>query len=158
MPRVVSRPRRKGRQGALPVLIVESRYYPDIAEDLARGAGAALDAAGVPYERLAVPGVFEIPGAIRLVARSRRGRGIGGYIALGCVIRGETDHYDHICREASRALMNLTLEDGLAVGFGILTCPTAEHARVRAAPDKKNKGAEAARACLGMLALKTSLR
>ncbi len=148
----------KGRKGVLPVLIVESRYYPEIADDLARGAGAVLAAAGVPFERLVVPGVFEIPAAIRLIARSRRGRGIGGYIALGCVIRGETDHYDHICREASRALMTLALEDGLAVGFGILTCPTAAHARVRAAPDKKNKGAEAARACLAMMALKSSLR
>ena len=158
MPRAVSRSRGKSRKGVLPVLIVESRYYPDIADDLARGAGAVLDVAGVPYERLAVSGVFEIAGAIRLVARSRRGRGIGGYIALGCVIRGETDHYDHICREASRAVMNLSLEDGLAVGFGILTCPTDAHARVRAAPEKKNKGAEAARACLGIMALKTSLR
>ena len=149
---------KEGRKGVLPVLIVESRFYPEIADDLARGAGAVLDAAGVPYERLAVPGVFEVAGAIRLVARSKRGRDIGGYIALGCVIQGETDHYDHICREASRGLMNLSLEDGLAVGFGILTCPTADHARVRAAPDKKNKGAEAARACLGMMALKTSLR
>jgi 6,7-dimethyl-8-ribityllumazine synthase len=158
MPSAAPRPGRKERKSALPVLIVESRFYPDIADDLVRGAGAVLEAAGVPYERLEVPGVFEVPGAIRQVARSRRGRSIGGYIALGCVIRGETDHYDHICREASRALMNLSLEDGLAVGFGILTCPTAEHARVRAAPNKKNKGAEAARACLGMMALKTSLR
>ena len=118
---------------------------------------APVHAAGVAFERLVVPGVFEIASAIRLVAGSRRGRGIGGYVALGCVIRGETDHYDHICREASHALMNLSIEDGLAVGFGILTCPTAEHARVRAAPNKKNKGAEAARACLGMMALKAKL-
>ncbi len=157
MARAASRSRRKGKGRTLPVLIVESRFYPEIADDLARGAGVELDKAGVPYERLAVSGVFEVPGAIRLIARSRRGRGIGGYIALGCVIRGETDHYDHICREASRALMNLSIEDGLAVGFGILTCPTAEHARVRAAPNKKNKGAEAARACLGMMALKAKL-
>ncbi len=155
MARAASRPRRRGR--TLPVLIVESRFYPDIADDLARGAGAELDKAGVPYERIAISGVFEVPGAIRLIARSRRGRGIGGYIALGCVIRGETDHYDHICREASRALMNLSVENGLAVGFGILTCPTIEHARVRASPAKKNKGAEAARACLGMMALKAKL-
>lgn len=158
MTRAANRPRRRDRKKSpLPVLIVESRYYPEIADDLARGAGAALEKAGVPYERLAVSGVFEIPAAIRLIGRSRRGRGIGGYIALGCVIRGETDHYDHICREASRALMDLTTEDGLAVGFGILTCPTAEHARVRAAPDKKNKGAEAAKACLDMMALKSEL-
>lgn len=153
----VARAARSRSRDPSPVLIVESRYYPEIADDLARGAGAALDKAGVPYERLAVSGVFEIPGAIRLIARSRRGRKFGGYIALGCVIRGETDHYDHICREASRALMNLTTEDGLAVGFGILTCPTAEHARVRAAPEKKNKGAEAAKACLGMMTLKAEL-
>ena len=153
-----TRTRRKGGKGVLPVLIVESRYYPDIADDLARGAGAVLTAAGVPFERQVVPGVFEVPSAIRMVARSRRGRAIGGYIALGCVIRGETDHYDHICRESSRAIMALTFEDGLAVGFGILTCPTVAHARLRAAPDKKNKGAEAARACLEMMALKASLK
>jgi 6,7-dimethyl-8-ribityllumazine synthase len=153
----VARAARSRSRDRKPVLMVESRYYPEIADDLARGAGAALKKAGIPYERLAVAGVFEIPGAIRLIARSRRGRKFGGYIALGCVIRGETDHYDHICREASRALMDLTTEDGLAVGFGILTCPTAEHARVRAAPEKKNKGAEAAKACLGMMALKSEL-
>jgi 6,7-dimethyl-8-ribityllumazine synthase len=157
--RAQARRRRQGPKPVLPkpVLIVESRFYPEIADDLARGAGAALDKAGVPYERLAVPGVFEIPAAIRLVARSRRGHSFGGYIALGCVIRGETDHYDHICREASRALMDISLHDGLAVGFGILTCPTADHARVRAAPNQKNKGAEAARACLALMALKSSL-
>ena len=161
MARAVSRPRPKkntSKTGSLPVLIVEGRFYRDIADDLARGAIAALKAAGVPYERMAVPGAFEVPAAIRLVARSKRGQGYAGYLALGCVIRGQTEHYDHICREVSRAIMDLTTADGLAVGFGILTCPSHVLAEDRADPAKKNKGAEAVKACLAMIALKKDLR
>ncbi len=161
MARAVSRSRPKKKtpkNGAPPVLIVEGRFYRDIVDDLALGAIAALQAAGVPYERLAVPGAFEVPAAIRLVARSKRGRRYGGYLALGCVLRGQTEHYDHICREVSRAIMDLGVADGLAVGFGILTCPTHALAQERAAPDKKNKGAEAARACLALMTLKRDLR
>ena len=80
-----------------------------------------------------------------------------GFIALGCVIRGETDHYDHICRETSRALMDLTLTYSLAIGFGILTCDNREQAFSRAATDQKNKGADAAQACLRMMEIKNHL-
>ena len=146
------------KKSVLPVLIVESRFYDKIADDLFRGASAALKAAGVPFERLAVPGAFEIPAAIRWIAKSDRGSRYGGYLALGCVIRGQTEHYDHICREVSRGIMDLTTVDKLAVGFGILTCPTYVLAEDRADPAKKNKGAEAAKACLAMMDLKKDLR
>lgn len=160
MARAVSRSRSKKspKTRAATVLIVEGRFYRDIADDLALGAVAALKAAGVPFERLAVPGAFEVPAAVRWIARSKRGRRYAGYLALGCVIRGQTEHYDHICREVSRAIMDLTTVDGLAVGFGILTCPTHALAQERAAPDKKNKGAEAVKACLAMMDLKKDLR
>lgn len=91
-----------------PILIVEARFYGDIADELAKGAIAALEEAGVPYERLAVPGVFETPAAVSLAIRSAEAHSYAGFIVLGCVIRGETDHYEHICREASRALMDIS--------------------------------------------------
>lgn len=140
------------------VLIVEARFYEDLADEMARGTIAVLDEAGVTYDRAAVPGTFEVPAAIRYAVRSMEIRSstlrYGGFIALGCVIRGKTDHYDHICREASRALMDLAVNSDLALGFGILTCDTFEQARVRASVAEKNKGADAAQACLRMMELK----
>lgn len=142
-------------------LIVEARFYEDIADELAAGAIAELERAGVAYDRIAVPGAFEVPAAIRFAAGAvERNAGVphyDGYVALGCVIRGETDHYDHICRETSRALMDMSVTDQLAIGFGVLTCETYEQARVRAAVDKKNKGRDAAIACLRMMALRREL-
>ncbi|MCW5698421.1 MAG: 6,7-dimethyl-8-ribityllumazine synthase [Rhodospirillales bacterium] len=142
------------------ILIVEARFYEDIADDLANGAIAVLDQATSTHERLFVPGVFEVPAAIRFALRAAEQDRItpfDGVIALGCVIRGETDHYDHICREASRALMDLSVEQGVALGFGILTCETMAQARARAAPDQKDKGADAAKACLRMISIKRAL-
>ena len=137
------------------VLIVELRFYTDLADQLYAGAGRVLTEAGVAFERRAVPGCFELPAAIRfalgdepLTCR------YDGFVALGCVIRGETDHYDHICREVSRALMDLSVAHRIPLGFGVLTCPTYDQARVRAAVDQKNKGADAAAACLRMMELK----
>lgn len=144
------------------VLIVEARYYDDVADQLALGVTEVLDKAQVRYERLTVPGVFEVPAAIRFSIRAMEVRGASrrynGFIALGCVIRGETDHYEHICREASRALMDIALDYSVALGFGILTCETHEQATTRARVDGKNKGAEAAQACLRMLDIKRELR
>ncbi len=131
------------------VLIVEARFYEDISDELAKGAIAVLDDAGVAHQRLAVPGAFEIPAAIAFA-----GGEFDGIIALGCVIRGETDHYDHICRECSRALMDMAVKDGVALGFGVLTCENYDQAWVRAAVDRKNKGKDAAEACLCMMELK----
>jgi len=137
------------------VLIVEARFYSDIADELARGTIAVLQAAGIEYERVEVPGVFEVPAAVSF---GINGGGYDGVIALGCVIRGETDHYDHICREASRALMELAVDRSASLGFGILTCENQEQARVRAAVDKKDVGGRAAEACLRMMELKQQLQ
>lgn len=140
------------------VLIVEARFYEHISDQLVTGATAVLKEEGVECSRVSVPGVFEIPAATRIALRSmevnRKSERFDGVVALGCVIRGETDHYDHICREASHALMCLTLDHCLALGFGVLTCGTYEQARVRAAVDEKNKGAEAALACVRMMELR----
>lgn len=144
------------------ILIVEARFYEDIADEMAKGAIQVLENNGMAYERLAVPGTFEIPAAIRFAIRSMEFRAAtsryAGFVALGCVIRGETDHYDHICRETSRALMDLSTTYSVALGFGVLTCETYEQAWARAAVDQKNKGADAAEACLRMMEVKQSLR
>ena len=143
------------------VLIVEASFYPDIVGELANGAVAVLAAAEVLHDRIEVPGTFEVPAAIRYAVHSMElhagPNDYIGFVALGCVIRGETDHYDHICRETSRALMDLTLTYSLALGFGILTCDTREQAFSRAATDQKNKGADAAQACLRMMEIKNHL-
>ena len=131
------------------LLIVEAPYYEDISKELAEGAIAALTEAGASFERISVPGALEIPGAIVLGIDSGR---FDGYLALGCVIRGETSHYEIVAGESARALMALTL-DGLAIGNGILTCENAEQAMVRARVSEKNKGADAANAALSMIAL-----
>lgn len=135
------------------VLIVEARYYEDVSELLAQGAIAALEAAGAAVERVSVPGALEIPAAIALAEREAPGRH-DGYVALGCVIRGQTGHYDIVAGESARALMDLTLFDGVALGNGILTTETKQQALVRADPAAKNKGRDAAEACLALIALK----
>ena len=140
------------------ILIVEARFYSDIADQLVAGAASALDGTSFKYERLAVPGVFELPAAIRMALRSMEldssSHPYAGFIAFGCVIRGETDHYDHVCRESSRALMDLATKYTIALGFGVLTCENRAQAEARAAVDGKNKGGEAARACLQMINVK----
>ena len=144
------------------VLIVESRFYPDFADQLLKGAAAVLDEAGVSYDTLAVPGVFEVPAGIRFAIRAMEVHSATtdyvGFVALATVIRGETDHYEHISREAIRALMDITQRHAMALGLGVLTCDTAEQARERAATGQGNKGADAARACLRMMELKKELR
>lgn len=137
------------------VLIVEARFYADLADQLYEGAAQVLISAGVPADRRAVPGCFEIPAAIRFaLGDSPAACTFEGFIALGCVIRGETDHYEHICREVARALMDLSVDLSMPLGFGVLTCDTYEQAWARAAVDRKNKGADAAIACLRMMELK----
>jgi 6,7-dimethyl-8-ribityllumazine synthase len=140
------------------VMIVEARYYAHISDELLKGALAALEQAGASHERIVVPGAFEIPAAIRYaVAAAARGAanaGFDGFVALGCVIRGETTHYDYVCEQSSRGLQDLALTYNLAIGFGILTVENEAQALERARVDRKNKGGEAARACLVMIALK----
>jgi 6,7-dimethyl-8-ribityllumazine synthase len=139
------------------VLIVEARYYEDLADQLATGAMAVLNKREIATVRVAVPGAFEIPATIHMAMQAQGPERFDGYVALGCVLRGETDHYDHICREVSRALMDLATLNCVPLGFGVLTCATYEQARIRAAADGKNKGAEAARACVRMMEMKAAM-
>lgn len=134
------------------VLVVEARFYPDISDALYEGAMKVLTGAGVTTERVAVPGALEIPGAIRQAA----GR-YDGFVALGCVIRGETHHFEIVSNESARGLMDLTVRDGLCIGNGILTVESEEQALVRAAPDRGNKGGDAANACLALIQLKSRI-
>lgn len=131
------------------ILIVEARFYEDIADLLVEGAEAALSAAGASIDRIQVPGAFEIPAAIGYALEE-----YDGFVALGCVIRGETSHYDYVCGESARALMDLAVQEGAAIGYGILTCENREQAVVRADPRQKDKGKDAAEACLRMIALR----
>ena len=133
------------------VLMVVSPYYREIADQMQRGAEAAAAEAGAVLERVLVPGSFEIPPVIALAAKTGA---YDGFVALGCVVRGETSHYDYVCGESARALMNLSTNGGLAIGYGILTVNTFEQAIVRADPARGDKGGEATRACLAMIALK----
>jgi 6,7-dimethyl-8-ribityllumazine synthase len=140
------------------ILIVEARFYEEIADELVKGAQAVLKKAGVTYDRLTVPGAFEIPAAIRMALRAMHfhphRRRYDGYVALGCVIRGETTHYDYICSESARGLQDLALEFTLALGYGILTVENEAQALERARMDRKDKGGDAARACLAMIEAK----
>ena len=138
------------------ILIVEARFYNDLADELVRGAVAHLDAAGVEHERISVPCAFEIPASIAFAHRGAAKGGVAhdGYVALGCVIRGETSHYDYVCGESARGLQDLAVREGLAIGYGILTVENGEQAWARASIAKKNKGRDAAEACLAMIAIK----
>jgi 6,7-dimethyl-8-ribityllumazine synthase len=137
------------------VLVVEARYYEDISEELARGAVAALDEAGCTYDRIEVAGALEIPAAIAIAHAGAVA--YDGYVALGCVIRGETSHYDIVAGESARALMDLAVGHRLAIGNGILTVETSAQAFARARVAEKNKGGFAASACLDMIALRGRL-
>ena len=134
------------------LLLVEAPYYQHLAALLRDGAERAVAAAGATCEVAAVPGAFEIPAAIALAAKAAER--FDGFVALGCVIRGETTHYDHICAETARSLQNLAVRDGLAIGYGILTVENEAQALVRAAPDGRDKGGESVRACLALVELK----
>lgn len=137
------------------VLIVVAPYYRAIADDLLAGAKAALKAARADVEIVEVPGALEIPTAIAIAAESDR---YEGYVALGCVIRGETTHYDTVCNDSSRGLTLLGIERRLAIGNGILTVENRAQAEVRADPAAMNKGGGAAEAALHLIGLKRNLR
>lgn len=131
------------------VLVVVAPYYKDIADNLVAGALGELEAAGVAHDLVEVPGALEIPSAI---ATAFRLANYDGFVALGCVIRGETTHYDTVCNDSSRALTLLGLE-GAAIGNGILTVENRAQAEARADPARMNKGAGAAAAALHLVAL-----
>lgn len=133
------------------ILIVEARFYDTIADALAIASCEVLDSAGITYERLSVPGCFEIPAAIGMAAVSGK---YDGYIALGCVIRGETSHYDYVCGESARGINELAISQQLAIGYGIITAENRKQADVRADALQKNVGGRAAKACLAMIDIK----
>ncbi len=134
------------------ILIVEARFYDAIADAALEGATAALKAAGATFERITVPGALEIPGAVALADATGK---FDGYVALGCVIRGETYHFEVVAGESARGLMALSL-DGMAIGNGILTVENEAQAWARARRTEKDKGGEAAKAALAMIALRQS--
>ncbi len=131
------------------LLIVVAPYYKDIADELIAGAKAEIEAAGGTWELVEVPGALEVPTAIGIAERMSN---FDGYVALGCVIRGETTHYDTVCNDSSRALTLLGLQ-GLCIGNGILTVENHEQAAVRAEAKGQNKGGGAAAAALHLIAL-----
>mgnify|MGYP003581066785 CR=1 FL=1 len=140
------------------ILIVEARFYDDLLDAMLKGAKLVLDKAHATYEIVTVPGALEIPGPIKLAHEpgnaGRLERRFDGYVAIGCVIRGETSHYDTVCEESARGLMDLTIQYDLAIGNGIITVENEDQAWARAKPEDQDKGGGAATACLTMVALK----
>lgn len=136
--------------------MIEARFYPQISDLLAEGACACLERAETTWDKVQVPGVFEIPAALAMALGSEEIYGqplYDGFIVLGCVIRGETTHYDYVCSESARGINHLAMQHALALGYGILTVENLGQAIKRADPAQSNKGAVSAQACLDMIAL-----
>jgi 6,7-dimethyl-8-ribityllumazine synthase len=139
-------------------LIIEARFYPDIADELAKGAIAEIERRGATFDRIAVPGVLEIPAALSMAVKAKASEGrYDGYVLLGCVIRGETTHYDIVANESARAIALFATEHAIAVGNGILTVENGAQAWTRARVGEKNKGGGAAAAAFEMAALRETL-
>ncbi len=140
------------------ILIIEARFYEKLADELVKGAIAELEARGATYDRVAVPGVLEIPSAMKYAIEAmdldEDATLYDGVVALGCVIRGETTHYDIVSNESARKLMDLAVDFSVPLGNGIQTVENESQAWARARVDQKNKGGGAAAACLDMVALK----
>jgi 6,7-dimethyl-8-ribityllumazine synthase len=133
--------------GAPPrVLIIRAPYYKDVVDGLLTGAARILDEAGATHEVLDIAGAYELAQAVRLAVRGSHN--FDAYVALGCIVRGETDHYDFICAASMNGLMDVSLQFGLCLGVGLLTCDNIEQAMARSGQDGHNKGAEAAAAAL----------
>ncbi|MET0943182.1 MAG: 6,7-dimethyl-8-ribityllumazine synthase [Mesorhizobium sp.] len=141
------------------LLIVEARFYDGLADALLAGAKSALDEAGASYDVVTVPGALEVPAVISFALDSAEDGGTeyDGFVALGCVIRGETYHFEIVANESSRALMDLAVEESLAIGNGILTVENEAQAWVRARRNEGDKGGFAARAALTMIAVRERL-
>jgi 6,7-dimethyl-8-ribityllumazine synthase len=159
----MARPRRKtqrretGVKGAR-ILLAEARYYDDIADMLLRGAKRVLKDAGAAFDLVTVPGALEIPAAITIALNAAKdARPYDGVVALGCVIRGETSHYDIVAGESARAIMDISIALDMPVGNGILTVDTQAQARARARATGEDKGGGAARAALTLVRLKRRL-
>jgi 6,7-dimethyl-8-ribityllumazine synthase len=144
------------------ILIIEARFYGDIADELVAGTTGCLEDAGATFERVAVPGALEIPQALSsavgagLIPRSGPDGRFDGAVALGCVIRGETSHYDIVCNNTNHWMMEVAIRNGVSVGNGILTVDTEAQALARAAGGREGKGGDAARACLRLVELSRS--
>ncbi len=136
------------------LLILDARYYADLCDELVKGAVAAIERAGATWDHVVVPGALELPGAIANAEASKR---YDGYVALGCVLRGETMHYEIVSNESARGLMDLTLK-GLCIGNGILTCENEEQAWARAKTSEGDKGGGAAEAALAMIHHKRAMK
>jgi 6,7-dimethyl-8-ribityllumazine synthase len=141
------------------ILIVEARFYSYIADAMLDGATAALHESGASFERVTVPGALEIPASIAFAASASidNGKPFDGYVALGCVIRGDTYHFEVVSNESARGIMDLGLNRELCIGNGILTVENEEQALVRASRDGQDKGGDAARACLALIHLRAKL-
>jgi len=141
------------------ILVVEARFYEDIADALLAGATRALEAAGTAFDRVSVPGALEVPSAIAIAleAAARTGKPYDGVVALGCVIRGDTIHFEIVSTESARALMDLSVARRVPIGNGILTVDSDEQAWLRARAEKADKGGDAARAALALVRLKRRL-
>ncbi|MER8366656.1 6,7-dimethyl-8-ribityllumazine synthase [Mesorhizobium sp. M0991] len=148
------RPKKKAH-----LLVIEARFHDDLADALLEGATSALDEAGATYDVVTVPGSLEIPAVISfaLDGASEGGTNYDGFVALGTVIRGDTYHFDIVANESSRALMDLSVQDSVCIGNGILTTENDEQAWTRARRSEGDKGGFAARAALTMIALKQQL-
>lgn len=136
------------------VLILEARYYEDINDMMIAGVTDALAQVGATFETIIVPGALEIPLALQLASQRKNGRSFDAYVVLGCVIRGETTHYEIVSNESARGVLDVSLKHDLAVGNGILTVENMEQALDRADKERQNKGGGAAIAALSMLSLK----
>lgn len=144
------------------VLIIEARFYDHIADGLLAGAKEVLDARGVATEVLTVPGILEIPAALKMVLAAGEQGNYGcrydGFVTLGCAIRGESDHYHHVSTECLRGQNDLAIAYELALGSGVLTVHNEAQALNRSDPKRKNLGGQAARACLRMMDIKRELK
>ena len=151
--------RAKGEGEGARILIVEARFYDKIADALLAGAMRALDEARASVERISVPGSLEIPPAIAIAADAarRKRRPYDGVVALGCVIRGETIHFEIVSHQSARGLMELSVARGLPIGNGIITVENEAQAFARARMEEQDKGGDAARAALALIELKRRL-
>lgn len=137
------------------ILVIEARYYEAISDALLEGTLDALQAAKAEITKVTVPGALEVPHVIAYAEAASAG--FDGYVALGCVIRGETTHYDYVCQESARALMDLAVNQQLAIGNGIITVENEDQAWARADKAKKDKGGFAANAVLKMINIRREL-
>ena len=136
------------------ILVIEARFYDEIADGLRDGTFAALKEAGAEYDLITVPGILELPSALLYVWSGQRAHGYDGVVVLGCAVKGETDHYEHVCRESMSGVQRVALDLKIPLGNGILTVPTWELAQHRSDPQRGDAGGRAAKACLRLIELR----